>query len=77
MANHRKRDKDEQRSAQAPKLGAGNSTDPETLVGKFAASARPRKPIDAKALSDLTDGMRKQTEPAGEFVRRMRDDSRY
>jgi hypothetical protein len=62
MASHRKRDKCEQRSAQ---------------VRKLAAPDRPRKPIDAKALSDLTDGMHKQSEPAGDFVRRMRDGSRY
>ena len=62
MANHRNRDKDERRSAQRPRL---------------AAADWPRKQIDANALHDLTKGMRGQDEPAGEFVRRMRDDSRY
>jgi hypothetical protein len=66
MANSRKRDKDERRSAQEPK----------SRLSVLAAAERPRKPIDAKALSDLTDGMHKQSEPAGDFVRRMRDDSR-
>ncbi len=77
MANHRKRDKDEQRSAQEPKLGAGNLADAGTRVSEFAAPGPPRKPIDAKALHNLTKGMRRQDEPAGDFVRRMRDDSRY
>ena len=77
MANHRKRDKDEQRSARQAKLSAGKLADAETRLSPFAAPRQPRKPVDVKALSNLTDGMREQTEPAGEFVRRMRDDSRY
>jgi len=58
-------------------LGAVSLSEAGTRVSEFAAHGRPRKPIDAKALSDLTDGMRSQIEPAGDFVRRMRDDSRY
>jgi len=46
-------------------------------VAQLVAAERPRKRIDANALHDLTKGMRRQDEPAGEFVRRMRDESRY
>ncbi|MCE3290314.1 MAG: prevent-host-death protein [Caulobacter sp.] len=37
----------------------------------------PRKPIDIEALKAMTDKMTPQTESAGDFVRRMRDDYRY
>jgi hypothetical protein len=77
MANNRKRDKSNQRSAQGQKLGAVSLAEAGMRLGAFAAVERPRKPIDAKALRDLTGGMRRQDEPAGEFVRRMRDESRY
>jgi prevent-host-death family protein len=46
-------------------------------VATLIAAERPLKAIDARALHDLTEGMRKQSESAGEFVRRMRDESRY
>lgn len=46
-------------------------------VARIVAAEQPRKRIDVKALRDLTSGMRKQSEPAGEFVRRMRDESRF
>jgi prevent-host-death family protein len=46
-------------------------------VARLVAVERPRKRIDAKALRDLTDHMRRQDEAAGEFVRRVRDESRY
>ena len=46
-------------------------------VAKLVAADRRRKPIDASALRDLTERMRKQSEPAGAFVQRMRDENRY
>ena len=36
-----------------------------------------RKPIDPEALRAVTDTMPAQSEPARDFVRRMRDDERY
>ncbi len=44
-------------------------------VARLVAAERPRKRIDARALRDLTDRMRRQDEPAGEFMRRMRGES--
>ncbi len=77
MANHRKCDRGQQGSAHEPKSGTGNLGDVGTRLSAFAAAERPHRPVDAKALSNLTDGMHKQSETAGAFVRRMRDDSRY
>jgi hypothetical protein len=37
----------------------------------------PRVPVDAAVLRAITDGMPEQTETAGDFVRRMRDEGRY
>jgi hypothetical protein len=37
----------------------------------------PRKPVDAAVLRAIADGMPEQTETAGDFVRRMRDEDRY
>ena len=37
----------------------------------------PSKPIQLAALKSLTDAMPAQSELAGEFVRRMRDQDRY
>lgn len=39
--------------------------------------ARARKPVDVAALKAVTDTMQVQSESAGEFVRRMRDEDRY
>jgi hypothetical protein len=36
-----------------------------------------RKQVDVAALRKLTDAMPMQSESAGEFVRRMRDEDRY
>jgi hypothetical protein len=58
-------------------LGAVSLAEAGMRLSAFAAVERPRKPIDAKALGNLTDGMRQQSEPAGDFVRRMRDESRH
>jgi prevent-host-death family protein len=52
-----------------------------TRRGKTAAclvpAEAPRKPVDAVALRAITDGTPEQTEAAGDFVRRMRDEDRY
>jgi prevent-host-death family protein len=52
-----------------------------TKRGKPVAQLTPilpkRKPIDFEALRRLTDSMPLQDQPAGEFMREMRDDYRY
>lgn len=52
-----------------------------TRRGKPVAQLGPivtvRKPIDSAALRRLTETMPFQSESAGTFLRRMRDDSRY
>lgn len=52
-----------------------------TRHGKPVARLMPietqKKPIDLDALKRLTDSMPFQTEGAGDFVRRMRDEDRY
>ena len=47
------------------------------LVAQITPIQTPRKPVDVELLRSVTDGMPKQPETAGEFMRRMRDDSRY
>jgi prevent-host-death family protein len=42
-----------------------------------AIAAKPRKPIDFERLRKLREKMPRQEESAGDFVRRMRDESRY
>jgi antitoxin (DNA-binding transcriptional repressor) of toxin-antitoxin stability system len=44
---------------------------------QLSALARPRKPIDVARLRAVTEREPVQTESAGEFVRRMRDEDRY
>jgi prevent-host-death family protein len=46
-------------------------------VAQLTAIASSRKPIDLDALRALTKTMPRQDEPAGKFVRRMRDEERY
>ena len=46
-------------------------------VAELTAIRRERKPVDVDALKRLTDSMPMQTESAGDFVRRMRDEDRY
>jgi len=46
-------------------------------VAQLTAIASPRKPIDLKMLQAVTDGSQPQTESAGDFIRRMRDEDRY
>jgi len=47
------------------------------LVAQITAAETPRKRIDLSALRAMTDAMPLQREPAGSFVRRMRDAERY
>ena len=46
-------------------------------VAQITPIRPPRKPIDIEALRALTNSMAMQSESAGEFMRRMRDDARY
>ena len=46
-------------------------------VAQLTAVTGKRAPIDVAEMRALTDTMPVQTEPAGEMVRRMRDDDRY
>jgi len=46
-------------------------------VAQLTAVAAPRKPIDIDALRAVVEKMPMQAEPAGDFVRRMRDAERY
>ena len=46
-------------------------------VAQLAPVERQQRPINLLALKALTDSMPKQAESAGEFLRRMRDESRY
>ena len=46
-------------------------------VAQLIAIGSPRKPIDLKMLQAVTDGSQPQTESAGDFIRRMRDEARY
>lgn len=46
-------------------------------VAQITPVQEPRKPIDVEALRVVTSKMPMQSESAGEFMRRMRDDERY
>ncbi|MCA7118341.1 MAG: type II toxin-antitoxin system prevent-host-death family antitoxin [Acidibrevibacterium sp.] len=46
-------------------------------VAQIVVAKAPRKPIDVAALRTMVEKMPMQEEPAGEFIRRMRDDGRY
>jgi prevent-host-death family protein len=46
-------------------------------VVRLTRIERPKKPIDVAALRKLTASMPMQSESAGEFIRRMRDEDRY
>lgn len=49
-----------------------------TRRGKAIAQLIPaRKPIDAATLKAISDTMPFQSESAGDFIRRMRDEDRY
>lgn len=42
-----------------------------------AATPAPKKPIDFELLRRTADALPYQDEPAGEFMRRLRDEARY
>ena len=46
-------------------------------MAHLSQATKPRKRIDIAALRALTDKMPMQSESAGDFVRRMRDEDRY
>lgn len=46
-------------------------------VVKLTRIERPKKPIDVDALRALVASMPMSPLPAGEFIRRMRDEARY
>jgi antitoxin (DNA-binding transcriptional repressor) of toxin-antitoxin stability system len=46
-------------------------------VAQLVAVAARRKRIEPSALRAVTEQMPPQPEPAGEFIRRMRDGDRY
>jgi prevent-host-death family protein len=46
-------------------------------IARLTAVPPPRKSIDLAALRALTDSMPMQSESAGDFIRRMRDEDRY
>jgi prevent-host-death family protein len=46
-------------------------------VALLTAVGAQRRRIDPSALRALTEAMPTQSEPAGDFVRRMRDEGRY
>ncbi len=46
-------------------------------VARIAAIDRPKKAIALATLKAVTQGAPRQTEGAGKFIRRMRDDTRY
>lgn len=46
-------------------------------VSRLSRPDRPRRPVDLQAMRALTRYMTGQPEPAEEFMRRLRDESRY
>ena len=46
-------------------------------VAQIAPVRPPRKPIDIELLRSVSEKTPMQSESAGDFIRRMRDDSRY
>jgi prevent-host-death family protein len=46
-------------------------------IARITAAEQPREQVDAAWLKSITDGMTPQTESAGGFIRRMRDEDRY
>lgn len=47
------------------------------IVAQLTGAELPRKRIDPSALRAITERMPMQPDPAGDFVRRMRDGDRY
>jgi prevent-host-death family protein len=46
-------------------------------VAQITPIQKPRRPIDVAMLRALTDSMPMQSESAGDFMRRIRDEERY
>jgi prevent-host-death family protein len=46
-------------------------------VAKVTSTERRRRPIDFEAIRALRESMPLQTESAGDFMRRLRDEERY
>jgi prevent-host-death family protein len=46
-------------------------------VARLVAADTPRKRIDIKSLREMTAGMPKQRESAGDLIRKTRDSDRY
>ena len=46
-------------------------------VAELSSVTRDRKPVDLASLQALTAAMPTQSEPASEWLRKMRDDQRY
>lgn len=46
-------------------------------VARLTPVEKPRQPLPIDELRKFTDSMQKQSESAGTFIRRMRDDYRY
>ena len=46
-------------------------------VAQLVPSVRKKKPVDVEMLRRVAAQLPYQTEPAGEFIRRMRDSDRY
>ena len=46
-------------------------------VAQLTQVSTPRRPIDLASLQAVTGSMQRQSETAGDFVRRMRDEDRY
>lgn len=46
-------------------------------VAQITSIEQPRKPINLSVLRAMTDAMPPQTEPARDFLRRMRGEDRY
>jgi prevent-host-death family protein len=46
-------------------------------VAKLIGVEKPKKPIDIELLRSVSRKSKMQMESAGDFIRRMRDDSRY
>ena len=46
-------------------------------VAQLTPASAPRRPIDLATLRALTEAMPRQSEGAGAFIRRMRDEDRY
>lgn len=69
------------RLSELAELAAAGETVVITKRGKPVAQLSrlqtPRKPVDLGALQRLTSSMPMQTEDAGRFMRRLRDEARY